>query len=429
MNSDPDGPGVPELVADLFRTEAGRLTARLARLTGSLDTAEELVQATLLKALQLWPFQGVPDNPPGWLWQAARNAALDGLRRRRFQADVTPEAIADGLPADPDDDPRFAAELADDRLRLLFACCHPLLAVDAQVALTLKTVCGLGTTEIARAFLVPQPTLAQRLVRAKATLRNAAVPFDFPAPPDLPTRLGAVRQTVYLLLNEGYEASAGEALVRPDLVAEAVRLVDLLTAHPLTGGPETHALAALVCLKAACVPARRGADGLLLTLAEQDRSCWDPVLTARGFHHFRLSMAGEEETRFHLEAAITSVHAAAPSWAQTDWPRILTLYDRLMALAPSPIIALNRAVALAEVEGPIAAVTILDLLAAEPRMRRYPLFHAVRAELTRRAGDIGAASAHLRTALALDPPPAHRRLLERRLGALNVPDRADNGGR
>ncbi|MFM2044968.1 MAG: hypothetical protein RLY86_3544 [Pseudomonadota bacterium] len=419
-----DGP-VGRLVADLFRSQAGLLTGRLARLfgPGGLTDAEEVVQETLLAALHHWPYRGIPEEPAAWLWQVARNRALDRLRHRRVSAPVPVEAVADLLPAAPADPPAFRAELEDDRLALVFACCHPLLSPDARVALTLKTVCGLSTGEIARAFLVGEPTLAQRLVRAKSRLAEAGVPFAIPDPAEMAQRLASVLETIYLLFNEGYEATAGDSLIRADIAAEALRLAGLLAAHPVAGRPEAAALAALLCLQAARLPARADATGLPVLLPDQDRGLWDQRLLAHGFSHLRRSLRGGVETRWHLEAAIASVHAAASGWARTDWPRLVTLYDRLLALHPSPVVALNRAIALAEAgetpeAGAEAALAVLIPLADAPTLRRYPHYHAAVAEMQRRAGRPEASAAALGRALALDLSSPARRLLQARLDAL-----------
>lgn len=408
------------LAAGLFREQAGRLTARLARLLGpgSLAEAEDMVQSALLKALAAWPVQGIPANPAGWLWSAARNEAVDRLRRRRFTAPVTPEDLAEALPGDPTADPTFAEELADERLALVFACCHPLLPRESQVALTLKTVCGLSTAEIARAFLAAEPTVGQRLVRAKARLAEARVPFAIPAPDELPARLVPVLETVYLLFTEGHNASGGDSLVRADLAAEALRLSAALADHPVTGRPEAEALAALIHLQAARLSARTDEAGDPVLLPDQDRSRWDPARLARGFRHLRASLAGPEETRWHLEAAIAAAHAAAPDWAGTDWAGIVALYDRLLALHPSPVVQLNRAVALAERDGPRAGLDALAALDGDPFLARYPLHAAVRAELHRRLGQGAEAAALLRHALSFPLAAPERRLLERRLAGL-----------
>ncbi|WP_165771953.1 RNA polymerase sigma factor [Niveispirillum lacus] len=391
------------LIEGLFRTEAGHLTARLARLLGpgKLDEAEEIVQSVLTKALHVWPRTSIPDNPMGWLWRAARNEAVDGLRRRRFTAPITPEDLADSLP-DPTtggDDPRFVAELSNEKLGLIFACCHPVLAVEARVALTLKAVCGLGTGQIARAFLLSEPTVAQRITRAKARLADARVPFAIPAGSELPGRLEAVLGTLYLLFNEGVGSSDGEELIRADLVSEALQLARHLADHPVTGRPEAEAMAALTCLTAARLPARQGADGLPVLLADQDRDAWHQGLIAAGFRHLKASMAGSTETRWHLEAAIAAAHAAAPTWGDTDWPHIVILYDRLIRLAPGPVTLLNRAVAVGERDGPSAGLSALAPLEGDGLIARYPLFAATKAAMLERLGDRAGAAEQLRQAL------------------------------
>lgn len=421
--SDQDGAG--PLVAGLFRTEAGRLTARLVRMLGPgrLGDAEEIVQSALTKALHLWPQTGIPDNPAGWLWRTARNEAVDGLRRRRFTAPVTPDDLADALPDDrAADDPRFAAELADEKLCLIFACCHPVLTVEARVALTLKAVCGLGTHQIARAFLISEPTVAQRIVRAKAKLAESGVPFAIPAGPELPARLDAVLGTIYLMFNEAVGSTDGADLIRPELVSESLHLARTLADHPITGLPAAEAMAALACLTAARLPARVGSDGLPILLADQDRGRWHPGLIAAGFRHLKSSMAGQVETRWHIEAAIAAAHAMAPTWTDTDWRHIVALYDRLVMMAPGPVMLLNRAVALAERDGPAAGLAALAPLADDGLIARYPLYAATRSFLLARMGDRAAAIDQLRHALhladqvGLNQPD--RRLLAERLKAL-----------
>ncbi len=391
------------LIAGLFRTEAGRLTARLARLLGpgGLDDAEEIVQSVLTKALHLWPRTGIPDNPAGWLWRVARNEAVDGLRRRRFTAPVTPEDLANSLPDDVanGEDPRFAAELSNEKLGLIFACCHPVLTVEARVALTLKSVCGLGTAQIARAFLLSEPTVAQRITRAKAKLADAKVPFAVPAGAELPERLEAVLGTLYLLFNEGVGTSDGEDLIRADLVSEALHLSRHLADHPVTGRPEAEAMAALTCLTAARLPARQGRDGLPVLLADQDRGLWHQGLIAAGFRHLKASMTGPDETRWHIEAAIAATHAMAPTWEATDWPHIVMLYDRLSRPAPGPVTLLNRAVALGERDGPAAGLAALAPLEGDGLIARYPLFAATKAAMLERLGDRIGAAEQLRHAL------------------------------
>lgn len=415
------------LVAGLFREEAGHLTARLARLLGPgrLDEAEEIVQSALTKALHAWPRSGIPDNPAGWLWRAARNEAVDGLRRRRFTAPVTPDDLADSLPDEGarQADPRFAAELADEKLGLIFACCHPVLPVEARVALTLKAVCGLGTEQIARAFLLSEPTVGQRITRAKARLAEAKVPFAIPAGDELPERLEAVLGTLYLLFNEGVGSSDGEELIRADLVSDALHLARQLADHPVSGRPEAEAMAALTCLTAARLPARQDAGGLPVLLADQDRGRWHKGLIAAGFRHLRASMAGGRETRWHLEAAIAAAHAMAPAWNATDWGHIVALYDRLARLSPGPVTLLNRAVALGQRDGPAAGLAALEPLESDALIARYPLFAATKAALLQRLGDRAAAAEQLRQALdiadrvGINQPD--RRLLMTRLDRLS----------
>lgn len=412
------------LIAGLFRTEAGRLTARLARLLGPgrLDDAEEIVQSALTKALHVWPRTGIPDNPVGWLWRAARNEAVDGLRRRRFTAAFTPEDLADSLPDDAaaTDDPRFAAELSNEKLGLIFACCHPVLTLEVRVALTLKSVCGLGTGQIARAFLLSEPTVAQRITRAKAKLADVKVPFAIPAGGDLPERLEAVLGTLYLLFNEGVGCSDGEELIRADLVSEALHLARYLADHPVAGRPEAEAMAALTCLTAARLPARQRADGLPVLLADQDRGLWHPGLIATGFRHLKASMAGPAETRWHIEAAIAAAHAMAPTWDATDWPHIVSLYERLIILSPGPVTVLNRAVAMGERDGPAAGLAALAPLEGDGLIARYPLFATTKAAMLERLGDKAGAAEQLRQALdvadrvGINQPD--RRLLLTRLG-------------
>ncbi len=356
---------LPGLVDDLFRHRYGRMVAGLCRVLGPgrLDLVEDVVQDALLRALRVWPAQGVPENPEAWVFRTARNLAVDTLRRRKIALRVEGElqhwaAVADADPATP-------AAIADDTLRLLFLCSHPAVPTDARVPLILKTVCGLGMTAIARALLQKEATIAQRLVRAKAKLQGGDVEFEMPAEGQLRERLDLVLQVLYLLFNEGYRAHLGEALVRRDLVDEAVRLCALLLELPETLTAEAHALLSLMLLLGARCPARADHKGDLLTLAEQDRSLWDRHWLAAGFHHLRLSIGGAVMTPFHCEAAIASVHATATSYEATDWPRILREYDRLMALTPSPIVRLNRAVAVGKVHGVKAGLVELRSLRHE----------------------------------------------------------------
>jgi RNA polymerase sigma-70 factor (ECF subfamily) len=412
---------VSPLVDHLFRTRSGQLVARLTRAFGPahLALAEEVVQEALIKALQVWPFEGVPRNPGGWLLHVARNAALDVLRREKTFRDKA-DAIAAELAswpaaASPGADSAFEQELRDDELRMIFLCCQPSLSRDASVALSLKTVGGFSVAEIARAFLQDEAAIAQRLVRAKRQLRDERAAFAVPAGPDLVARLDSVLEVLYLMFGAGYNAHAGEDLVRRELCAEALRLGRLLAGHPATGVPKTHALMALLSFQAARLPARVDAGGDLVLLAEQDRSRWDAALTAAGFRHLARSAEGDEVSEYHLQAAIASVHARAATAASTDWPDILGLYDQLIRMHPSPIVALNRAVAVARVHGPSAGLAALEAASAAPELAGYYLLPAVRAQLWMEAGDRARAAAEFREALSRPCTAPERRFLSRKL--------------
>jgi RNA polymerase sigma-70 factor (ECF subfamily) len=416
-----DDRSVNVLVEHLFRRHAGQMLSSLGRLLGfgQIELAEEAVQDALVRALHVWPFQGVPPNPEAWLTQVARNRLLDLLRsqsrHRRKLAEL--EALAAGqTEADPAGRP-LDGEPDDDRLAMTFACCHPALSADARVALTLQAVGGFSAAEVARAFLADESTVAQRLVRAKRFLRDERVAVAVPPAAELPARLDSVLHVLYLLFNEGYSAHCGEDLVRHDLCGEALRLGELLARRPDTALPKVHALVALMCLQASRLPARVDDAGDLLTLAEQDRSRWDRTLIQRGHWHLDRAAAGDELTAYHVEAGIAAVHAVAASDADTDWPRLVTQYDWLMRIAPSPVVALNRAVALARVAGWAAALIAVDGLRGEPALRGYYLLPATRADLLMRLGRPSEAAACYRGALALARCEPERRFLQRRLAA------------
>ncbi|MBI5771435.1 MAG: sigma-70 family RNA polymerase sigma factor [Verrucomicrobia bacterium] len=408
-------------VAHLFRREAGRLVAILAGRLGAahLQLAEDVVQDALLRAMQVWPFTGVPANPSAWLLQTARNRAFDALRRARLwrgkEAALAPlvEDCARAALAAPA--PQFEDEIRDGQLRLMFACCQPGLPAEAQVALILKTLGGFGEREIAAAFLTHEAAVAKRLVRARKFLRTVRAAVDLPRAAQLAPRVDPVLHALYLLFNEGYKASHGDSLLRADLCAEAIRLGELLAAHPLGDRPATHALLALLPLHAARLDARVADDGSLLVLAAQNRSRWDRAQIHRGLIHLEASAAGDAITRYHLEAGLAAGHALAPSFEKTNWPHLLALYDSLLALDPSPIVALNRAVALARVHGAEAGLAALESIPRRRALENYHLFHAVHGQLLLDAGRPATAATALRRALALAPQPAERELLTRKL--------------
>lgn len=407
------------LVDSLFRRQSGRLVGMLTRQLGPqrLSLAEDAVQEALLKALQTWPHGGVPDNAAAWLYQVARRAALDRLRHERVVA-----AKADAVAAGRDDAtepllPDLATPFDDDELVMMFMTCHPALAPDARVALTLKVVGGFGVGEIARAFLAQDAAIAQRLVRAKRTLREHAVAFALPSRDAVHERLASVLDALYLMFSEGHAPTAGADALKENVAEEAMRLVTLLARHPGTARPETHALRALMLLHAARFPGRVD-DGALQLLADQDRSAWDPVLLAEGMRALGRAAAGPVETRFHLEAAIAAAHAAAPSWADTDWPHILSLYDALVARWPSPVAALNRVIAFAQVFGAEAALREAAPLTADPRLNHFHRLPAVLADLHARAGHRAQAETFFAQALAHEMSAPERRLLETRQAAL-----------
>jgi RNA polymerase sigma-70 factor (ECF subfamily) len=392
-----------EALTRVWRREAPRVIGRLARILGDLALAEEFAQDALVAALGRWPETGVPDNPGAWLMTTAKNRALNALRRGKFMVDL-PRAAIDERPSDA----AFAeveAALAssiddgidDDVLRLLFIACHPLLPREARVALTLRTVAGLSTAEIARAFLAQEPTIAQRIVRAKRTLGDAGVPFELPRD-DLDTRLASVLEVVYLVFNEGYAASAGDDVLRGDLCDEAIRLGELL-ARLAPDEPEVHGLLALMCLHASRAATRVDVDGEAVLLADQDRTRWDADLIARGLA--ALEQARGSAGVYVLQAELAACHARAATFEDTDWPRIVALYDRLAALAPSPVIALNRAIAISRAEGPAAGLAELDALHDAPALQRYPLLPGARADLLARLGRHLEAAAEYDRAAAL----------------------------
>jgi RNA polymerase sigma-70 factor (ECF subfamily) len=396
---------VPQLVDHLFRRETGRIIAALTRMVGvkNLALVEDVVQEALIRALELWPFQGVPDNPAAWLIQVAKNRALDRLRREASLAEklsFVPHQLAEQRPLEPFD---------DDEVAMLFLCSHPALSPEARLALTLKLGGGFGVREIARAFLAEESAIAQRLVRAKRQIREQSLTFEMPGDRDMPERLDSVLSVLYLIFNEGYGA------LRGDLCEEAIRMARLIAQHPVTALPSAHALLALFLLHSSRFAARLDPTGALLLLADQDRAKWDRRRIHEGFLFLDYSAAGPVVTPYHLEACIAAAHAAAPNASLTDWAEIVDLYDQLYALKPSPVVALNRAVAIARLDGPRAGIDEIERIRTQAGLEKYYLTHAALGALWRELADEDKSRSHFRQALECSCSEVERQFLEQRL--------------
>ncbi|WOX04961.1 RNA polymerase sigma factor [Microbulbifer pacificus] len=400
----------------LYQTESRRVLATLIRLLGDFDLAEEVMHEAFAAALAQWPAEGLPDNPRAWLVSTGRFKAIDQLRRKaRFN--VSFEDVAEQLEAELEKEEEEEQGIEDDRLRLIFTCCHPSLAPEAQLALTLREVCGLTTEEIASAFLTTTPTLAQRIVRAKAKIRDARIPYEVPSPEQLPERLQSVLQAIYLIFNEGYSASAGDTLIRHDLASEAIRLARLLCG--LLPEPEAEGLLALLLLQDSRRAARVSADGDLILLEQQDRTLWDQPQIREGVERVLRALASRRFGPYTLQAAIAAVHAEAASIEATDWREIVALYDALFERNPSPVVELNRAVAVAMRDGAEQGLQLVDAILAHGALSDYHLAHAARADLCRRLGRIEEARAAYSRALELAQQGPEQRFLARRLAELD----------
>jgi RNA polymerase sigma factor (sigma-70 family) len=407
---------ISSIAENLFRHESGRLISILTRIFGTdrLNLAEDVVQEALIRALQTWSYYGIPQNPVAWLTQTAKNLAIDLIRREKRFRDKQPELlrmIEESVnPLQVDE-----SGMHDERLRLIFVCCHPAIPQEAQIALALKTLCGFNAIEIAKAFLTTEAAINKRLVRARQDIRRLKIEFEIPEGPELAERLDSVLQTLYLLFNEGYKVSTGDNLIREELCFEAIRLTSMLAEHPAGNRPQSYALLALMLLNAARFSSRVDATGNLLRLQEQDRSSWDQAMITRGILCLSQSASGEELTSYHLQAAIAAMHCAAADYESTDWKQILSLYDQLIRLEDSPIVALNRAVAVAEVYGPQAGIDTIQTIPKSAKLNSYYLLYAILGEFESQLGNFAKAASHLRNALQLTNVKSERMLLAKKL--------------
>jgi RNA polymerase sigma factor (sigma-70 family) len=421
---------VTHVVEHFFRHEAGKMVATLTRIFGleHLNRAEDVVQETLVRALQTWPYYGIPKNPSAWITQVAKNLALDLIRRDKvFRIKENEIAhLMEQLSADSNTVVAESGEngITDDRLRMMFTCCHPLIPQEMQVALALRTLCGFSPAEIARAFLTSEAAITKRLTRAKQRIREARIAFEIPVGEELTRRLDGVLQSLYLLFNEGYKASGGEHLIRAELCHEAIRLTALLTEHFAGNQPRSHALLALMLLNGSRLSARLDSNGNILRLEEQNRAQWDQAMIAWGLYHLMQSTAGDEVSEYHLQAAIAACHCAAQDYESTDWPRILSLYDRLIELDDSPIVALNRAVAIANVHGPRAGIEAVSAIHNRQQLDCYYLLYAVLGEFEADLDHRQAAMKHFRKALELATIHSEQIFLSKKLEELGEPREA-----
>jgi RNA polymerase sigma factor (sigma-70 family) len=429
LNQLQDQVGVPSaeisrLTEHLFRLESGKLVSVLTGIFGidHLQLAEDVVQEALVRAFRTWPYYGIPKNPAAWITQTAKNLAYDLLRREKFfrekQTEIAVSVEQWSGDSVLDDAPLFDTEIKDDRLRLIFACCHPLIAQEAQTALALKTLCGFSAAEIAKAFLTTEAAIAKRLTRTRQKIRELRIPFEIPSGEEFLVRLNGVLQTLYLLFNEGYKASSGENLVREDLCYEAIRLATLLAEHPLANQPRTHALVALMLLDAARLLARVDAEGNILRLKEQERSKWSRPMIERGIIHLGEAAVGNELSEYHIEAGIAACHCMAEDYESTDWSRILSLYDQWTKMNSSPVIALNRAVAVANVNGPGAGLEAVEAIRGRRELDSYYLLYAVLGEFEAQLHHLESAAAHFRRASQLTDVKSERVFLSKKVRAL-----------
>jgi RNA polymerase sigma factor (sigma-70 family) len=410
---------IPQVVEHLFRHETGKLVSRLTNIFGisHLSLAEDLVQEALAKALQTWPYYGIPKNPAAWIMQVSKNLAIDFVRREKVFREKETEIIGllEQHNAVSNRAPSFAEEIQDDSLRMMFVCCHPIIPRESQVALALKILCGFSPAEIGKALLTSEAAVAKKLTRAKEKIREAAIPFAIPSGRELSERQDGVLQTLYLLFNEGYKASSGPRLVREELCDEAIRLTSFLTQNPLSNCPKVHALLALMLFNAARLPTRSDHDGNILLLKEQDRSRWNRQMIAKGMFHFSESAAGDELSVYHLQAGIAACHCAAKDYESTDWPNILSLYEGLIRVDDSPVVALNRAVAVANVRGVGAGIEALAAIRNRAKLDSYYLLYAVMGEFEAQLNHRDKAADYFRRALELADTKSERKFLAKKL--------------